>query len=58
MVKPLAFLILILHWFNPLVWIAFTLMNRDMEMSCDEKVLKEMGTGIKKAYSRSLLAFP
>lgn len=56
LVKPLAFLVLCIHWFNPIVWISFLLMNKDMEMSCDEHVLKEMGTDIKKAYSSSLLS--
>lgn len=55
-IKILAFLILSLHWFNPLVWIAFMLMNSDMEMSCDEKVLKEIQEDIKKPYAYSLLS--
>jgi beta-lactamase regulating signal transducer with metallopeptidase domain len=55
-VKLLAYLILSIHWFNPLVWIAFVLMSTDMELSCDERVLKEMGGEIKKAYSMSLLS--
>ncbi|BAH08140.1 DUF5301 domain-containing protein [Clostridium kluyveri] len=55
LIKPIAFLALCLHWFNPLVWISFMLMNKDMEMSCDERVLKEFGTHIKKDYSTSLL---
>lgn len=55
-IKPLAFLVVCLHWFNPFVWIAFFLMSDDMELSCDEKVLKEMGNGIKKDYSSSLLS--
>jgi beta-lactamase regulating signal transducer with metallopeptidase domain len=54
--KLIAFLILCIHWFNPLVWVAFLLMSADMEMSCDERVLKEMGGMIKKAYSTSLLS--
>jgi len=55
-VKPLAFLALSIHWFNPLIWLSFSLMTKDMEMSCDEQVLRE--TGYQKAadYSRSLLA--
>lgn len=57
LIKPLAFLVMSVHWFNPLVWISFILMSRDMEMSCDERVLKEMGTEIKKEYSNSLLTF-
>ena len=40
LIKPLAFFLLCLHWLNPLVWLAFVLLSRDMEMSCDEKVLK------------------
>lgn len=55
-VKPFAFLVLSIHWFNPLVWIAFVLMGTDMELSCDERVIKEMGGEIKKAYSSSLLS--
>jgi beta-lactamase regulating signal transducer with metallopeptidase domain len=54
-IKILAFLILSIHWFNPLVWIAFILMSRDMELSCDERVLKEMDKDIKKPYANSLL---
>ncbi|GAE88001.1 M56 family metallopeptidase [Acetivibrio straminisolvens] len=55
-IKILAFLILSVHWFNPLVWIAFMLMSTDMELSCDEKVLKEMGENIRKPYANSLLS--
>lgn len=55
-IKPFGFLVLSIHWFNPLVWIAFVLMSTDMELSCDERVLKEMGGDIKKAYSASLLS--
>lgn len=56
LVKPLAYLVLAIHWFNPLVWLAFSLMLRDMEMRCDEAVLQTYGASIKQAYSRSLLA--
>lgn len=55
-IKILAFLILSVHWFNPLVWIAFVLMSIDMELSCDEKVLKEMDRDIKKHYANSLFS--
>ncbi|MGF7142018.1 beta-lactamase regulating signal transducer with metallopeptidase domain [Anaerotaenia torta] len=55
-IKILAFLILSVHWFNPLVWIAFMLMSTDMELSCDERVLKEMNEEIKKPYTNSLLS--
>jgi len=57
LIKPLSFCMLIIHWFNPLVWLAFVLMTKDMEMSCDEKVLSETGTDIVHDYSTSLLAF-
>ena len=55
-IKILAFLILSIHWFNPLVWVAFILMSTDMELSCDEKVLKEMDGDIKKTYANTLLS--
>jgi hypothetical protein len=55
-VKPFAFLVLCIHWFNPFVCVGFILMSRDMEMSCDERVIKELGSGIKREYSNSLLA--
>jgi len=55
-IKILAFLISSVHWFNPLVWLAFVLMSTDMELSCDEKVLKIMGENIKKPYANSLLS--
>jgi beta-lactamase regulating signal transducer with metallopeptidase domain len=56
LIKPLAFLALILHWFNPLMWLCFALMSRDMEMSCDESVLSKLGDGAKGGYSSSLLS--
>jgi len=55
-VRPLAFLILTVHWFNPLCWLAFVLMGRDMEMRCDEWVIGQ-SEGIRKSYSTSLLSF-
>lgn len=55
-VKPFAFLVLSVHWFNPICYLAFYLMSKDMEMSCDERVL---GNSIdtKKNYSYALLSF-
>ena len=55
--KAIAFLAVVVHWFNPLVWIMFTLVSRDMEMACDEAVMAELGDNkdMKKAYSASLL---
>lgn len=55
LVKLLAFLALCIHWFNPLVWLAFALLGRDMEMSCDEAVLKKLGEDVRADYSASLL---
>lgn len=54
-VKCIAFLALCLHWFNPLVWAAFFLCGKDMEMSCDEAVIRRFGNGVKRNYSASLL---
>lgn len=56
MIKLLAYVTACIHWFNPLVWLAFSLMENDMEMSCDEAVLKKMGMEIKEKYSRTLLS--
>jgi Antirepressor regulating drug resistance, predicted signal transduction N-terminal membrane component len=55
-VKLLSFFVLCLHWFNPLVWAAFFISGRDMEMTCDEAVIKQLGNTVKKEYSSSLLA--
>jgi beta-lactamase regulating signal transducer with metallopeptidase domain len=54
--RALAYLALCLHWFNPLVWLAFSLSGQDMEMSCDEAVIRRLGSKVKKEYSASLLA--
>ena len=53
--KALGFLALTIHWFNPLVWVAFVLANRDMEMSCDEAVIRKFGEDVRADYSASLL---
>lgn len=55
LIKALAYLALCLHWFNPLVWLAFTLATRDMEMSCDEAVIRQLGAEVRADYSASLL---
>ena len=54
--KLIAFLLLAVYWWNPLVWIAFFYMVRDMEMSCDEAVVRELGEDIRADYSASLLS--
>ncbi len=57
LVKRAAFMLVIVHWFNPLVWLAFCLMSADMEISCDEKVISKLSMEMRKEYSRLLLAF-
>ncbi len=54
--KLVSFAVLMLHWYNPLVWVGFNLMVRDMEMSCDEKVLRTLGEDEKKSYGLTLVA--
>lgn len=53
--KILGYTALCIHWFNLLVWLAFVLACRDMEMSCDEAVLKRLGSQVRSDYSQSLL---
>lgn len=55
LIKPLAFFVLSLHWFNPFMWLAFRLMSRDMEMSCDERVIKELDREGKAQYGKALV---
>ncbi len=55
MIKLLAYCVLCLHWFNPLVWLAFFLAGKDMEMSCDEAVIRKLGPEIRADYAQSLL---
>ena len=56
-IKQIYFITVIIHWFNPIVWKAFELMTQDMEMSCDERVMKDFKYDIKIEYSNSLLEF-
>ncbi|MBQ1996702.1 MAG: hypothetical protein II237_10990 [Clostridia bacterium] len=53
--KPLGFLILTLHWFNPLMWLGYVLLCRDIELACDEKVIKELNNEKRADYSEALL---
>lgn len=57
LIKPLSFLLLSVYWFNPLMWIAYMLLSRDIEKACDEKVIKKMTLNEKKRYSSTLLSF-
>lgn len=56
LVKPIACFLLILYWFNPLLWVSFVLLCRDIEYACDEQVIRELGKEHKKAYSSALLS--
>lgn len=53
--KPLGFFLLTIHWFNPVIWLAYILLCRDIELACDEKVIKELGTEQRADYSQALL---
>ena len=53
--KPLGFLLLAVHWFNPLLWLAWWLLCRDIELACDEKVVRDMETASRADYSQALL---
>ena len=53
--KPLGFLLLTIHWFNPLIWLAYVLLCRDIELACDEKVIKELGNEQRANYTQALV---
>ena len=55
--KAVGLIALALHWFNPLIWIAYAMFVRDMEMSCDEAVIAKLGNDVKADYSMSLVSF-
>ena len=55
MLKPVAYVISCIYWFNPLVWISYNLLCRDIELACDEKALGRIGYNKKKEYSQSIL---
>ena len=54
--KPLGFLLLTVHWFNPFVWVAYILLCRDIELACDEKVIAELGNDQRADYTQALVA--
>lgn len=54
--KPLGFLVLAVYWFNPLCWLSYILLCRDIELACDERVIKELDANSKRAYSEALLS--
>ena len=53
--KPIGFLLLALHWFNPIMWVAYVLLCRDIELACDEKVVKKLSREERADYSNALL---
>lgn len=53
--KPLGFLLLTVHWFNPLIWLSYILLCRDIEMACDERVVRDMEEDARADYSQALL---
>ena len=53
--KPLGFLLLTIHWFNPLMWLAYVLLCRDIELACDEKVIKGLGNEQRADYTQALV---
>ncbi len=54
--KPLGFLLLTVHWFNPLMWLAYMLLCRDIELACDENVIKELSCEQRADYTQALLS--
>ena len=53
--KPLGFVLLAIYWFHPLMWLSYVLLCRDIELACDERVIRELGEEQKKPYSEALL---
>lgn len=53
--KILAVVVLCIHWFNPMVWVLYILLNRDIELACDECVVQELGGNMKGAYALALI---
>ncbi|MBR4961705.1 MAG: hypothetical protein IKY52_12485 [Clostridia bacterium] len=54
-IKPIGFVLLSLHWFNPLIWLAYSLLCRDIEIACDERVIRDLPPEARAAYSDALL---
>lgn len=54
--KPLGFLLLTIHWFNPFMWLSYVLLCRDIEFACDEKVIRELGNEQRADYTQALVA--
>ena len=54
--KPLGFFLLTLHWFNPLIWLSYVLFCRDLELACDERVIRNLGRDARADYAAALLS--
>ncbi len=54
--KPFGYLLLVIHWFNPLMWVAYTMFCRDIELACDEKVIRELNNEQRADYTQALLS--
>ena len=54
--KPLGFLLLTVHWFDPLLWLSYILLCRDIELACDERVIREMGNEQRADYTHALVS--
>lgn len=54
--KPFGYVLLAVYWFNPLVWLSYILLCRDIELACDEKAIRDLNMDGKKAYSEALVA--
>ncbi len=54
--KPLGFLLLTIHWFNPLMWLAYVLLCRDIELACDERVIQKLGNAQRADYTQALVS--
>ena len=55
LIKPIGYLLLAVYWFNPIIWAAYCLLCRDIELACDEKVIKDLGVDSRCEYSEALL---
>jgi len=53
--KPLSFLLLAVYWFHPLIWLAYVIFNRDIELACDERSIRDLTAPDKKRYSEALM---
>lgn len=57
LIKSIALIVTMIHWFNPFVWLSFYVMSKDMEYSCDEKVIRRLGDKCKQSFGMTLLEF-